>query len=91
MSETNYAVAPGEILSEWAEEHRITPESLACELELSGPELQQLLQGHTELTVDLSVRLSRTTGIPARHWLNLEHRYRLDLARLGLHPPRSVL
>lgn len=73
----DYAVAPGETLREWAEEHSqdATTLALACR-RMKLETLEGILAGTTEITAVLAGALQAGTGIPARFWLNLERAYR---------------
>ncbi len=82
MTETNYAVAPGEYLKEWRIEqgvsHRAAAELLGC----SRWQLHEFDKGLIPVTDDIAGRLENITGVPANSWLRYEAAYRTDLTRL---------
>ncbi|NKY60775.1 helix-turn-helix transcriptional regulator [Nocardia flavorosea] len=81
MTETNYAVAPGEFLAEWMEENHV--DQMADLLEASPGLVYELLDGYAAVTFSRAERLEGVTGIPVRAWLRFEEQYRADLARLA--------
>lgn len=85
MTETNYAVAPGEYLAEWLEESGTTQQSAAQRLGCSRKQVNDLVHGRAPITAETAIRLERLTSIPADSWLRFEARYRQDLARLRDH------
>lgn len=86
MTQTNYAVAPGEYLKEWLDRgHPITDQQLADLLACSPAQATDLLQGRTPLTPYFANQLERITSIPATAWLRYETTYRADLERLKHH------
>jgi HTH-type transcriptional regulator/antitoxin HigA len=83
VTETNYAVAPGEYLKEWLEEQDL---SLAHGAVLLGWDLQRtvaLADGSEPVTVEMAAVLERAVGIPADAWLRYEAAYRADMARIA--------
>jgi HTH-type transcriptional regulator/antitoxin HigA len=89
--EPNWAVAPGETLAEWAEEHDPEHQQL---VELYGGDregVDALLCGRRELAPDDALSLERLTQIPATFWLAMEANYRADLARLGAAGRRGLV
>lgn len=84
MTETDYAVAPGEYLAEWLEQSGVTLESIAVKFDVQPLLLERFLAGNVELGASLAAVLREATGIPARIWLRHEQQYRADLARLAI-------
>lgn len=82
MSETNYAVAPGEYLQEWMDEHGKTREYVADMMVIEPGRVDRILSGTEELTSYLTQQLHFVTGIPQRIWERQEALYRSDLKRL---------
>lgn len=82
MTETNYAVAPGEYLKEWLEEHHQALEALPSLLVCTPRQATKLLTGYTRITPTLATRLEDLTSIPTDAWLRYEAKFRADLARL---------
>lgn len=82
MTQTNYAVAPGEYLKEWLEDHYLTTQDLPGLLACTPRQASKLLTGYTKITNDLATRLELLTSIPADAWLRYETKFRADLARI---------
>ncbi len=81
--DTNYAVAPGEYLSEWLEDERVTQQQVADRLGWSRKRVNEVVGGRAPVSADAAIKLERVTGIPMDSWLRFETAYRADLARLG--------
>lgn len=76
----NYAVAPGEHIEDWLDEHGINAAELARRLDVTPKHVSELLSGKAPLSATISLGLERVTGIPARIWNRFESGYREDLA-----------
>lgn len=83
MTATNYAVAPGEYLEEWINEHGLSQQRVAEQLGCSRKQVNEIVNGRAPITSDTAVRLERVVGIPADSWLRYEAAYRADLARIA--------
>lgn len=83
MTATNYAVAPGEYLEEWIDDHGLSQQRVAKLLGSSRKQVNEIVNGRAPLTSDTAMRLERVVGIPARTWLKYEALYRADLARIA--------
>lgn len=81
MSKTNYAVAPGEFLADWLEEHQQSQAQLARQMDVSPKHVSMLINGAT-LTPETALKLSRATGSSVKYWLSLEAKHRADLVRI---------
>lgn len=79
----NYAVAPGEHIEEWLDEHGINAAELARRLDVTPKHVSELLAGKAPLSATVALGLERVTGVPARIWNSFEAGYREDLARLA--------
>lgn len=79
---TNYAVAPGEYLSEYLDDHDLSQQQMADLLGSSRKLVNEIVNGRAPITQDTAIRLERVVGIPAEAWLKYEALYRADLARL---------
>ena len=84
MTETDYAVAPGEYLAEWLDQSGVTLESIALKFDVQLLLLEGFLTGSVELGASLAAVLREATGVPARVWLRREQQYRADLERLAI-------
>lgn len=83
MSDTNYAVAPGEYLAEWMDEHWRGVRYLADLMVIEVGRLNRILSGEEPITTHLAEQLHFATGIPQRTWEGYEAKYRADLACLA--------
>lgn len=83
MTATNYAVAPGEYLEEWIDDHGLSQHRVAEMLGSSRKQVNEIVNGRAPITSDTAMRLERVVGIPARTWLSYEALYRADLARIA--------
>lgn len=83
MSVTNYAVAPGEYLEEWIDDHGLSQQRVAELLGSSRKQVNEIVNGRAPITSDTALRLERVVGIPAKTWLKYEALYRADLARIA--------
>ena len=81
MTTSTYAVAPGEYLQEWIEDHSLTRQEVANRLGFDCEKLDGIIAGHVVLTTEIATSLENIVGIPARTWLRYEARYRADLAQ----------
>jgi len=83
MTTTNYAVAPGEYLEEWIDDHGLSQQRVAELLGSSRKQVNEIVNGRAPITSDTAMRLERVVGIPAKTWLKYEALYRADLARIA--------
>ena len=81
MAGTNYAVAPGEYLEEWVDEHGLSLQAAAGLLGYSHEQVNEIISGRVPITAETATRLARVTGITARSWLRYESAYSEDLKR----------
>jgi HTH-type transcriptional regulator/antitoxin HigA len=84
MTETNYAVAPGEYLEEWIDDRGLSQQHVADLLGCSRKQVNEIVNGRAPVTSDTAIRLERVVGIPADTWLRYEAAYRADLARIAI-------
>ncbi len=78
----NYAVAPGETLSEVIESLCMTQKELATGTGLTEQTIIRILKGSQPITFETANKLEMVTGIPARMWNNLEMQYREQLSKI---------
>lgn len=83
MTDTNYAVAPGEYLEEWAEEQELSQTAVARLMGSSRKQVNEIINGHAPISESTAMRLERVTGIPTVSWMRYEAAYRADLARIA--------
>lgn len=72
----DYAVSPGDTLSEVLAERGMSQAELARRTGLSTKHVNQIIVGAASITADTALRLEKVTGVPARFWTNLEAQYR---------------
>lgn len=90
MTETDYAVAPGEYVAERIEDHPdLDLDAVAERLQTSRLVIDRLIEGRLELDAPLATRLEGLTGVPTAAWLRYEQQYRADLRRLRAADPRT--
>lgn len=80
--EPEYAVPPGETLSEMIQELGMNQCELATRLGLSTKHVNQIIKGKAPITQETAIGLERVTGVPARFWNNREMLYQERLARI---------
>jgi addiction module HigA family antidote len=83
VTDTNYAVAPGEYLEEWIADHGMSQQRVAEMIGSSRKQVNEIVNGRAPITSDTAMRLERVVGIPAGTWLKYEALYRADLARIA--------
>ncbi|WP_045821459.1 HigA family addiction module antitoxin [Williamsia herbipolensis] len=83
MTNTNYAVAPGEYLEEWIDEQGFSQQRVADLVGCSRKQVNEIIHGRAPITADTARRLERVVGIPADAWLRYEAAYRADLSRIA--------
>ncbi|MBA3075109.1 MAG: HigA family addiction module antidote protein [Anaerolineae bacterium] len=73
-------IHPGEILlEEFLIPMSISPLRLAEEISLPVEQLEDIVKGTQAITSNISTRLSNYFGLSERFWLNIKHRYEMDL------------
>ena len=82
MTDTNYAVAPGEYLEEWIEDEGLTQARVADLMGVSRKHVNAIVNGRAPITPETALVLERVVGIPANAWLKYEAMYREDLTRI---------
>lgn len=80
--EPDYAVAPGETLSEVMTSLDMNQKELAQRLELTEQTLIRIFKGEQPISYATANRLELVTRVPARFWNNLEAEYREQLAKI---------
>lgn len=78
----NYAVPPGDTLTEILDERGMSQAELAQRTDLSSKHVSRIVNGHVPISTDVAIRLERATKVPARLWLSLEATYQEQRARL---------
>jgi len=80
--EPDYAVAPGETLSEVMTSLDMNQKELAKRLELTEQTLIRIFKGEQPISYATANRLELVTRVPARFWNNLEAEYREQLSKI---------
>lgn len=77
----DWAVAPGEVLSEALEERGMSQSELARRMARPTKTINEIVNGKAAITADTAVQLELALGITAGFWNGLEASYRTQLAR----------
>lgn len=81
--EPDYAVPPGETLSEAIEAIGMTQADLAARTGRTMKTINEIIKGKAPIRPETALQLERVLGTPASFWNNRERNYREALARLG--------
>lgn len=68
-------------IRECMEEFEITQDQLADHIGVSRYSINQLANGRRRITADMAIRLGEAFGTDAEHWMNLQQRQDLEVAR----------
>jgi HTH-type transcriptional regulator / antitoxin HigA len=68
--------APGETLLETLGAFRISPSDLAERAGCSMKTINEIIEGKTSITTEISLELEKSLGVPASFWNNRESHYR---------------
>ncbi len=79
----DYAVSPGDYISEWLDDHGVKAAELARRLDVTPKHVSELLSAKAAVSPTVALGLERVTGIPAKFWNETEAFYRSELARLA--------
>ena len=78
----DYAVSPGEVLSDELDVRGMTQHELAKRTGLTPKHIVSIVQAKSSITPETAIKLERALGMPADYWLNLESQYQEAVARL---------
>lgn len=78
----DYAVPPGEVLSDELELRGMTQQELAKRTGLTPKHIVSIVKAKSAITPETAIKLERAMGMPADYWLNLESNYQEVQARL---------
>lgn len=78
----DYAIPPGETLSEVLESMGMTQKECAIRTGLTEQSLVRIISGEQPITHETANRLEMVTKVPARFWNNLESQFREKLIEL---------
>ena len=78
----NYAVPPGETLSETIETLGMSQAELAQRTGHPKKTINEIIKGKAPISANTAIQLERVLGVPASFWNNLERNYRETLARI---------
>lgn len=84
MTDWKNPIHPGEILADELEFIEFDAAQLAQRLDIPENYLAQILQGQSNMTAELALRLGRFFNTGAELWMNLQKAYELDLAHQQL-------
>lgn len=74
-SRKTIAVAPGATIREQLEDRGMTQKEFSVRMDMSEKHISELINGKTQLTPGVALRLECVLGIPAQYWINLEAIY----------------
>ena len=78
MSQMYNPPHPGEVLAGlYLEPAKVTKELLAKHLDVTRATVSRLVNGHTGITIDMAIRLSRVFSTTPQLWLNMQNSYDL--------------
>ena len=78
-------IHPGEVLAEdFLKPLGITEYRLAKETSVPPRRINLIVKGRQAITADTALRLGRYFGMEAQFWMNLQARYDLEVAEIGL-------
>jgi len=83
----NWLSAPGDTIADLLEERGLSSADLAERVGSTIQETLGLLEGRTELTLDMASRLAELFGVPASFWMRREDLYRSQVSRLQIDQP----
>jgi antitoxin HigA-1 len=91
MSDDEFApVTPGEILKEeFLAEYGLSQNQLARAIGISPNRIAEIVNNRRRITADTALRLSLYFNNSPEFWMNLQARYDLKQARLGLKPEEA--
>lgn len=72
---------PGEHLKDEMKARGITQTELSDKLNVSKTEVNLMLNGHSNITPNLAMKLEEALGIEAQFWMNLQNKYDTDLLK----------
>lgn len=72
---------PGEVLAHRLEVLGVTPTELARQLHVPANRITQIVNGKRAITGDSALRLAHWFGDDAEHWMALQARYDLEVAK----------
>lgn len=75
-SKSYVAIPPGVTIKEQLEDRGMSSKEFAARMGLSKKHVSELINGKTQLTQEVALKLSSVLGIPASFWNNLERIYR---------------
>jgi addiction module HigA family antidote len=79
--EPDYAIPPGEILTEYLDSLGMSQRDLAARTGLAPKTVNEILQGKAPIMAETALKLERVVGRPAQFWRNLESLYRAARVR----------
>jgi len=83
MFAPDYLVTPGEVLTEYLDDLRMSQAELADRTGLTRKTINEIIKAKAPITPETALKFERTLGRPAHFWSNLERHYQDDLTRLA--------
>jgi addiction module HigA family antidote len=81
--EPDWVLIPGENLQDAMSAKSWSAEQLAEKSLLRLAQIEAVLQGRTYINAEIAIALAHTFNTSKEYWLNLQHNYDKDCARLG--------
>ena len=81
-SKTYIAIPPGATVKEQISDRKMTQKELAARMDMFEKHISHLINGDSQLTPDVALKLEMVLGLPARFWNNLESEYRETLLKI---------
>lgn len=75
----DYIVTPGEVLKEYLDAFKLTPEEFALKAGMCVDCFIKVINAQAPITADLALQLHKIFRRPVHFWLNLEEHYQTDL------------
>lgn len=92
MKKSGYQpVHPGSVLKQMLVDSKITTVTAAAALGIARKNLSLILNGHTPITLEMAVRLSRALPQSAEFWLNMQMSWDLRNVDPGRFKVKSLL
>ena len=85
-------IHPGEILlEEFLKPFGVSQYELAKVIGVSPRRINEIVHGTRAITPDTALRMARAFDVSDRFWLNLQHRYDLEIEQMRLAAPLAAI
>lgn len=84
-------IHPGEMLKvEFMDEYGLSARRVASLINVPANRITGLINGDRSVTPDTAIRLEKLFGMSAQAWLNMQHRYDLEVAQDAAEVDESI-